>query len=274
MSPPAAAPAVRARTHAPPRPLAPLRGPRRISGPLRPSRPARPDAPARTAPPAGAGYGGLVLGALELVQRVSSHRLLDRLIRGRAWIVLVAFALLGIVTLQLALLKLNTGIGRSLERAAVLQNQNAAISIEDSELAAGGRVEETAARLGMTVVPDGMLAFLAAHPRRDAARAASVLSAPLQSAAVSETAPAASSQPEGAGSEAGGGESSSSSAAGGGEAASSASAASSAEGESTPATAGGEEGASPSSSSPSGSSEASSSGEAAAGGGTQASPTG
>jgi hypothetical protein len=274
MSPPAAAPAVRARTHAPPRPLAPLRGPRRISGPLRPSRPARPDAPARTAPPAGAGYGGLVLGALELVQRVSSHRLLDRLIRGRAWIVLVAFALLGIVTLQLALLKLNTGIGRSLERAAVLQNQNAAISIENSELAAGGKVEASAARLGMTLVPTAMIKFLSVHPRHDAAHAASVLSARLQSAAASETALAASTQAEGTSSEAGAGESSSSSTAGEGEAGSSASPSSAPEGESSAGASGGEESASSSSSSSSGSAEASGGGEAGTGGGTQASPTG
>lgn len=274
MSPPAAAaPAVRAHAHAPSRPLTPLRGPRRISGPVRTPRPARPNAPARTAP-GGAHYGGLVLGSLELVQRVSTHRLLDRLIRGRVWIVLVAFALLGIVTLQLELLKLNTGVGRSLERAAVLQNQNAAISIENSELAAGGKVEATAARLGMTLVPTGMIKFLSVHPRHDAAHAASVLSAPLQSAAASETALAGTAQAEGTGSEAGAGESSSSSTAGSGEAASSTGASSSAEGESSAGASGGEESASSNSSSSSGSPEASGGGEAGAGGGTQASPTG
>jgi hypothetical protein len=268
MSPPAAAPAVRARTHAPPRPLTPVRGPRRISGPVRNP---RPNAPARTVLPGAAGYGGLALGALALVQRVASHRLLDRLIRGRAWIVLVAFALLGIVTLQLALLKLNTGIGRSLERVAVLQTQNAAISIEDSELASGGKVEASAGRLGMTLVPTGMLKFLSAHPRHDAARAASVLSAPLQSAVPSETALAASAQAEGAGSEAGAGESSSSASSGAGEANSSASTSSS---ESSAPASGGEESASSGSTGTVGSSEASSGGEAGAGGGTQASPTG
>ena len=271
MSAPAAAPAVRARTHAPSRPLAPVRGPRRVSGPARTPRPARPDAPGRTALPGGARYGGLLLGALELVRRVSSHRLLDRLIRGRAWIVLVAFALLGIVTLQLALLKLNTGIGRSIERAAVLQNQNAAISIENSELASGGKVEASAAHLGMTPVPTSMIKFLSVHPRQDAERAASVLSAPLQSSAVSETALAASAQAAGTGSEAGAGESSGSSTAGAGEAASGAS--SSAESEASAGSSGGEESASSSSSSSSGSTEAGG-GEAGAGGGTQAGPTG
>jgi hypothetical protein len=267
MTPPAAAPAVRARTHAPSRPLVPVRGPRRISGPARPLRPARPNAPARPALPGGARYGGLVLGALELLRRVSSHRLLDRLIRGRAWIVLVAFALLGIVTLQLALLKLNTGIGRSLERAAVLQSQNAAISIENSELAAGGKVEAGAAHLGMSLVPTGMLKFLSVHPRQDTARAASVLSAPLQSAVPSEAATVASASAEGAGTEAGAGESASASAGTGeGEAASSASAASAPEGASATPTSGGEESSSSSSSS--------GSFEAGAGGGTQASPTG
>ncbi len=70
------------------------------------------------------------------------------LIRGRAWIGLVAFALIGIVTLQLGLLQLNSGIGRALEREARLQRENAALSIENSELASGeqGRVAGRAAR--------------------------------------------------------------------------------------------------------------------------------
>jgi hypothetical protein len=108
--------------------------------------------------------------------------MLDRLIRGRIWIALVAFALIGIVTLQLGLLKLNAGIGHALQREASLQRENAALSIENSELAAGDVVESSAGRLGMEVVPVGALRFLTARPGSDAHRAAGALGTPIPSA--------------------------------------------------------------------------------------------
>ncbi len=177
MTPPAAAPAVRARTLAPPRRLVPAPRPRRVSGPARPARLRQPAAEAARV------ERGLAIGLSGLLQGISSHRLIDRMIRGRAWIAIVVFALLGIVTLQLMLLKLNAGIGRSLERAALLQSENSALSIENSELAGGGRVEAAAERLGMSLVPSGSLKFLTAQPHADLSHAAGVLSAPAASAA-------------------------------------------------------------------------------------------
>jgi len=115
---------------------------------------------------------------LEALRSIPRSRLLDRLLAGRMWIALVAFALIGIVTLQLGLLKLNASIGRALEHEALLQRQNAALSIEDSELAAGDRVEARASRLGMELVPTGALRFLTVPAGGDAARAAGSLSAP------------------------------------------------------------------------------------------------
>lgn len=185
MTPPAAAaPAVRARTLAPPRRLVPAPRPRRVSGP---ARPARLRQPARGAV---AAERGLALGLLELLQSISRHSALDRLIRGRAWIAIVVFALLGIVTLQLTLLKLNAGIGRSLERGALLQRENAALSIENSELTAGSKIEAQAEHLGMSLVPAGSLKFLRAHPGSDQSHAAAALSAPVPSTASAETASA------------------------------------------------------------------------------------
>jgi len=156
--------------------------PRRVSGPARPARLRQP------ATGAAAVERGLALGLLELLQSISRHSALDRLIRGRAWIAIVVFALLGIVTLQLTLLKLNAGIGRSLERGALLQRENAALSIENSELTAGSKVEAEAEHLGMSLVPAGSLKFLAAHPRSDQAHAAAALSAPVPSTVSAETA--------------------------------------------------------------------------------------
>jgi cell division protein FtsL len=153
----------------------PAQRPRRVSGPQR--------GPVRQAPARGQTareHDGLVLGVLRGLEGLSSHRLLDRLIRGRLWIGIIAFALIGIVTLQLGLLKLNSGIGRALERAATLQRENAALSIENSELAAGNRVESQAAsRLGMKLVPLGGLRFLTISPG-DVAHAAAALRTPVQ----------------------------------------------------------------------------------------------
>jgi cell division protein FtsL len=168
VSPPAASSAARAAPLAPGRPFAPPR-PRRVSGPLRV--PAR-NAPARRAVTDG---GGLALGLLGMLDALSSHRLLDRLIRGRMWIGIVAFALIGIVTLQLGLLKLNSSIGRALEAESQLQRENAALSIENSELAGGNRVESQAERLGMRLTSVGGLQFHESHARSDVPHAAAAL---------------------------------------------------------------------------------------------------
>jgi hypothetical protein len=290
VTPPAAAPAVRARPLAPSRPFVPTRRPRRVSGPVNPARPAPAARPARRAEE---GNGGLLLGALDLLRGISRHRLLDRLIRGRAWIALVAFALLGIVTLQLALLKLNTSVGRSLERSALLQRENAALSIENSELTAGGRVETTAARLGMSLIPAGTLKFLTARPLEDPYRASAALSAPVHTLTVSEEAATAAARAESAGATPSGEEGSASGATGASEAAAGAgeapagSAAAGTSGEASatpseassaastaPAAGAGETRASAPTTSASGAASSSSGAEAGAGGGTQASPTG
>jgi hypothetical protein len=170
--PPAAASAVEPRhSFAPGRPLTAAPRPRRVSGPARRPPHERPTGRSR------ARQAGIALGLIELVGRLSEHRLLDRLIRGRIWIGLVAFALIGIVTLQLGLLKLNAGIGHALQRESSLQRENATLSIENSELAAGNLVEASAVRLGMEMLPVGSLHFLTARPWTDAGKGAAALSA-------------------------------------------------------------------------------------------------
>jgi hypothetical protein len=188
----AAAPGVRGRAAAPSRPSVAPRKPRRISGPARPAgRPAPRPSPARRptrAPDRSLdGERGLLLGALAAIAGVSRNPSLDRLIRGRTWIALIAFALLGIVTLQLLVLRLNANIGRALVREAQLQRANAALSIESSELAAGERVESLTAKLGMELVPEGALRFLSINPRADIARAAGALNKPLQTTSGTST---------------------------------------------------------------------------------------
>lgn len=187
MTPPAAsaaaAPAIHPRRTATPRraPVVP-RKPRRISGPANPARnpsrnPARSQTRGRVGP----------VHAVGLAEAVATHRLLDRLIRGRLWIGVIAFALIGIVTMQLGLLKLNAGIGRSLEREALLQRENATLSAENSEIAAGESVESQAERMGMELIPSGALRFLAARPFLDPSKASALLSATVSTATGSAT---------------------------------------------------------------------------------------
>ncbi len=168
-------------------PLAPARRPRRVSGPA-----SAPPVAARSRRAPGAGADVAIAPA------PASHPLLDRLLHGRAWIGIVAFALIGIVTMQLGLLKLNAGIGRALEHEAALQRENAALSVEDSETAAGDTVELQAGHMGMQLIPEGALRFLAVRGGDEAnvvERAAQALnaraSAPKPSASEAETTAAA-----------------------------------------------------------------------------------
>ena len=176
MSGPAtAARAVRAAgVAAPARPLTRPPRPRRVSGP------ARRGVADRAARRRAGDERGIALGLIAALDRLSRHRAPG----GRTWIGLVAFALIGIVTLQLGLLKLNAGIGRALEHEAVLQRENAALSIENSEMASSSRITSWAARQGMEPVPMESLRFLDARPGIDVTRAAAALSASAHAAAV------------------------------------------------------------------------------------------
>ncbi len=160
MTPPAAATSAT-------RPAALPRAPRRVSGP----------APARSRRP-------LVVETPTLGPRIAAaaralpdHRLLDRLVRGRAWIVLIGMALIGIVAMQVSLLKLNAGIGHNVQRSSVLQRQNDLLRAEDSRLAEGQRVERTAAHAGLIQPNPGSVRFIAQR-QGNAGRAAGALAHP------------------------------------------------------------------------------------------------
>lgn len=188
MTPPAAAAAAPARTVRPRRTAAPGRTfipparPRRVSGPARGLRDHRSPGAAQRERER---QRGLAVALPAALRSLAGHRLLARLLAGKAWIAVVAFALIGIVTLQLTLLQLNTSIGRALVRENALQRENAALSIENSEMAAGDRVEASATQLGMEIVPAGALRFLGSRSSSDPARAARVLNTPVHPAGVS-----------------------------------------------------------------------------------------
>lgn len=166
MTPPAGA----AARHAPAIRRGPApRGPRRVSGPTRP--PTRPHAAAggAAALPRPGIEPGLGLRALRRVAALPEGRLgivLDRLLTGRAWIALVAAALIGIVFVQVSLLRLNAGIGRAVEKVAALDRTNAALRDLDSRLDSSQRIQAFAAAHGLTLPPAGEITYLGRGGRR------------------------------------------------------------------------------------------------------------
>ena len=149
------------------------RPPRRISGPSRPKR----DPQAGPAAAAGALRPPLAMRLGTRAMRVGDARVLDRLVRGRAWIALMAIGLMGIVFMQVSLLKLNAGISRAVTAADTFDRQNSSLREEISKLDSGERIQSVAAKLGMVTPAAGDVHYLDGRGA-DGARAAASITAP------------------------------------------------------------------------------------------------
>ncbi len=167
------------------RPSAPPR--RRPAAVPRPAR-RRPDLPTN-------GFAvGARARALGWLRTLPDHRLLDRLIGGRIWIVLLGTLLVGIVTMQLSLLRLNAGIGRAVERSSTLEQRNAALRLSISQLSDSERIVALASQMGFVTPLQGSPRFLTANAA-DAAKALSTMRVPDPAAAAAATAAATSTDP-------------------------------------------------------------------------------
>jgi hypothetical protein len=143
------------------------RVPRRVSGPARPRpRPRAVTSGGAVALPRSPGLPPLGRRALRRAGQLADHPFLERLLTGRAWIALIAFALIGIVFMQVSLLKLNAGIGRSVERAALLDRQNGDLRDVVSRLGSDERLQAEAAKMGLELPPAGAVTFLGRNGRR------------------------------------------------------------------------------------------------------------
>jgi cell division protein FtsL len=107
-------------------------------------------------------------------RRVGDARFLDRLVRGRAWIAIVAVGLLGIVFMQVSLLKLNAGISRAVTAADTLDRQNSTLRGDISNLDSGERIQAVAAKLGMITPAAGDVHYLDGREANGARAAASI----------------------------------------------------------------------------------------------------
>lgn len=122
------------------------------------------------------------LRAVHTARRLPDAPFIDRLMRGRLWVALIAAALMGMVFLQVSMLELNAGIGRAVDREQALMRQNARLRAEVSGLASGERIREAAAGLGMVAPPAGEVSFLEAGDPAAARRAVANVMAPTPQA--------------------------------------------------------------------------------------------
>ncbi len=156
--------------------------PRRVSGPL--TRPAGANSPGVAARPAGRAKA-VKRERRTLVQRLVSlpdHRFLDRLLRGRLWIPFIAVALLGIVTMQISLLKLNRDISRAVQATATLEHQSSALQARITELASSERINRAATTFGMVLPEAGDAVYVDVRGKLDSERAIQRMTAPTDEA--------------------------------------------------------------------------------------------
>ncbi len=172
----------RSKLRSPPAPKAP----RRVSGPgggharVRVSGPSRSAAP-RTytrAPARQAGRGTVAARAVSLVRALPEHQLLDRIVRGRAWIPILGILLAGIVAMQVEVLKLGARMGASIERTSYLQSRNELLRASVASLADDRRIESLAAGMGMIMPAPEAINFLSSRPVGYLDRAASSIRLP------------------------------------------------------------------------------------------------
>jgi cell division protein FtsL len=104
--------------------------------------------------------------------------MLDRLLRGRAWVLCVGLLLAGVVFFNVSLLELNEGIARTSERATALKQENARLRLRAARLGSTERIQEAAARRGLVLPAPGRVRYLRANPRVDGRRAARTFTLP------------------------------------------------------------------------------------------------
>ncbi len=182
--------------------------PRRVSGPVsgRPDAGVRASAPvARSTTPSGPTFkrpplasriprrvAGPVQGRfaprlVAFVRALPDHQLLDRLIRGRTWIALLGVMLVGIVAMQVEVLKLSASIGRSIDRGTYLQGRNESLRASVAALADDQRIERLAVHRGMVMPSPSDVGFLSAGSGQAVQKAISNIHAPAPASFLTQT---------------------------------------------------------------------------------------
>jgi cell division protein FtsB len=166
--------AERTRTAAVPRTAAPARRKSGAAASPKPRTAARPKP--RTAAP-----------ATSPVARVLNSRgmpLVDRVLRGPAWVVMLGALLAGIVFLNVSVLELNRGIARTDAKSAELERTNSGLRARVAKLDNGERIQQLAAARGFVMPQPGDVTYVHARPSnaRLAAQRIAPPAPPVQSA--------------------------------------------------------------------------------------------
>jgi hypothetical protein len=127
---------------------------------------------------------------------------LDRIIRGRLWIGIIGFALIGIVAMQVAVLQLHTDVARGLETKSTLLREISSAQVSGSTLGSGSQIETEAAQKGMVLQAGAPAGFLRAS-RVDLGAAAAVLAGTSSQSATASSIGLSASPTAGAANEAG-----------------------------------------------------------------------
>ena len=113
-----------------------------------------------------------VTGVFDRIKALPDHRVIDRLLRGRVWICFIGVALMGIVAMQVSMLKLNSGISRAVETTATLERQNSDMEANIARLASGERIRAAADKDDMVTPAAGEVHYLRVRGAADARLAA------------------------------------------------------------------------------------------------------
>ena len=125
-----------------------------------------------------AGCGGLVVASGVAAVRLPDHRLLDRLVRGRWWIPVLASILIAIVAIQVLVLKDGADVGRYINMQATVQNSNESLRLDIAQLSNPSRVERIAAGLGWVMAGPTSVEFVSAGGHGAINRAIGSITAP------------------------------------------------------------------------------------------------
>jgi hypothetical protein len=153
-----------------PRPARPSKGlprARRVSGPVRAAAAAQRVLPTLRPLPV---LGTIGSHAARAGRSLPDSPVLDRLLRGRVWIGLLGTLLIGLVAINVSLLKYNAEAGRNAEKAKALRIQNAELRARVSRLRSSDRLERAGRALGLGMPAAGQVRYLSA--RRGDGRAA------------------------------------------------------------------------------------------------------
>ena len=104
--------------------------------------------------------GAIGSHAFRVGRSLPDSRLLDRLMRGRAWIVLIGVLLFGLVAINVSLLKLSSVAGRNAETVRTLRIQNTELQAKVSKLASAERLERAGRDLGLSMSIAGRVRYL------------------------------------------------------------------------------------------------------------------